>query len=597
MATKKKETYRDRAQAWANANPSRASIPVTAPPPQAATPAPTNAAPTQKKSSAPVQNNPLAVPPSAYGTSSAQYGQVNRTGQVEKSPAALAAQYPNSTAGPAPGKAGVAPMPLAQPQTKLSEQPLPTPLPQVQQPQSMNPQDTSQWQATFQTANKVNSDGTTTPFNVEQGKSFVSQTGTYQYPPFTTDGNKERLAAIKELFGSPWKKDLTVGIGGKYVPGASEMLETGVGMLEVASIASSLAEIYSFAAGMGKIGSIALTPGGAATLAEASPEAAGVVKTVASAGVPAVNTINNASRIKALTGVMSRLGMGNAAIGYVLAASGLSVPLTSSISGAASTDESISKFAEEVGNYLPKLRDAGMNDEADELNDLVKDLRDGLDVAVKYIPLIGKSIESSKISGYKDKMNSITDSYEAKIKADEAFVADVALRYRLGEEVSPQDVSKAAKIDPDILLLKQAADKLAAEKAAQPGIDAQKAADAQASKEEQRRYNEQREAEGRTYSEGQKEDQRAYNEQQQAEQRAYNEAQQAKADEMAQDASDTATETSGGSVLNFGLLSSSGALEFVDRDKASQVYFGKPYELLDPAQRRLLELSKGKGGG
>jgi len=57
----------------------------------------------------------------------------------------------------------------------------------------------------------------------------------------------------------------------------------------------------------------------------------------------------------------------------------------------------------------------------------------------------------------------------------------------------------------------------------------------------------------------------------------------------------TATTASDGSSLSFGLLGTGGATEFVDRDTASNAYFGKVYSELTPAQQRLLNLLKGKG--
>jgi hypothetical protein len=91
-------------------------------------------------------------------------------------------------------------------------------------------------------------------------------------------------------------------------------------------------------------------------------------------------------------------------------------------------------------------------------------------------------------------------------------------------------------------------------------------------------------------------EQRAYNEQQTAEQRAYNEEQAALAAQRAAGIDATATETSQPSTLTFGLLSTSGAKEFVNADKAAQFYFGKSYTELTPEQQMLLNLLKGKGG-
>lgn len=101
----------------------------------------------------------------------------------------------------------------------------------------------------------------------------------------------------------------------------------------------------------------------------------------------------------------------------------------------------------------------------------------------------------------------------------------------------------------------------------------------------------------RAYKEQQLQESRAYEESRLQEQRTYNEEQAAKQlaaeQNAALEATATAVESSGGSTLTFGLLSSGGDIEYVDRDKASQFYYGKAFEELTYAQKRLLMLAKG----
>jgi hypothetical protein len=227
----------------------------------------------------------------------------------------------------------------------------------------------------------------------------------------------------------------------------------------------------------------------------------------------------------------------------------------------------MTKYIKDSGELMVKLQEAGMTDLAKELRDSNDDLKNGFDVITPYIPLIGQNREKTKILDYTDRLNEIILTYDEKAK-------------QMTEEK------------------KQAAEKAAAD-----------------AKIEQRAYEEKQLADKRAYEEKQLADKRAYDEQQAkdkaaadkekadrerrqkqqdvAEQRTYTEQQDQIQAERQYDLSATATESAGSSTLNFGLLSSGGSIEFVDRDKASQVYFGKPYELLDPAQKRLLDLSKG----
>jgi hypothetical protein len=182
-----------------------------------------------------------------------------------------------------------------------------------------------------------------------------------------------------------------------------------------------------------------------------------------------------------------------------------------------------------------------MDDLADELLDSNKDLKDGLDTIMPYIPFIGKNIEKSKVEDYKFQLEKINNKYDKQVKTQ----------------------IEAAKVE--------------AEK--------QKATSEAASKTEQRQYNEEQQSEQRRYNEEQKKEQRTYNEEQQRVQEEKVMSEQLGADAIA-------TESSGGSNLQFGLLSSGGAKEFVDKDKAAKYYFGKVYTELTQAQKMLMNMLK-----
>jgi hypothetical protein len=378
----------------------------------------------------------------------------------------------------------------------------------------------------------------------EQKLSYFEQTGQYQYDFSTPEGQKERLQSALSIMTSK-----------------QAIIEAATNALIVTAISGvfTLApKVFKALAGMNKLGQVALSPGGASAIASAIPEAAGIAPAIAKVGLPLVNTATTAAKVGFITKLLTTQGVSSAlGIGAIV----------QGISGATSTREKISDYIKDSGELIMKLREAGMTDMADELAESNKDLRDGWDLIIPYLPVMGKHTEMNKVQGYRDKLNEDLNAYDAKVRSDKE---------------------------------KQAADKLAAD---------------QAAKIEQRAYDEKQLADKRAYEEKQLTDKRAYDEQQAkdkaaadaakadkerqqkqqdvTEQRTYTEQQAQFQANQQYDQLATATESAGSSTLNFGLLSSGGSIEFVDRDKASQVYFGKPYELLDPAQKRLLDLSKG----
>jgi len=292
------------------------------------------------------------------------------------------------------------------------------------------------------------------------------------------------------------------------------------------------------------LGNLALSAGGPEAIAAANtPQAAGVVsKTVQAAGQVAVNTATKTSVIKSIVGLS--LGTKLSTVGGILTL------VSVATAGGLSTDDKKTDFIKKSGELAVNLKQLGMNSEADALNKMNVDLRDGFDKVRGYIPIFGKAWEGSKINHYIE----ILDEYDLKYKA------------------AVKEANEKEELD------------MLAYKEAKEGKDR---VYAEEQKQEQRRYNEERELEQRGYSEQRLDESRAYNEQQQEEERKRQE-------EAAAGAEATSVEASGSSTLNFGLLNSSGDIEYVDRDKASQYYFEKPFEELTPAQKKLLMLSKGK---
>lgn len=461
---------------------------------------------------------PQSMPPpvSSYGTSSAQYGQVSPTGQVEVPP--LSAQpgtqpgaQPTSQAPGGGGTQGV-----------------------ITKPESQSRKVTI-----------TNKDGSISNYQVDPKYSYISQTGQYEFDFWTAEGQKER---IMNAIDTATIRTSSTAIMGEYVPVASEATTVLIDALNVATILNAGTNIFRAIAGMNKVGSLALTANGAKELAATVPEASGTICKIVAAGKVVPNTKNAATGIKLISNLFNSKLMTRTSIGAIILGIGLT--------GATQVRKDVSDYIKDSGALALKLRDAGMNDMADELIASNKDLKDGLDVVLPYIPYLGKNIQENKIQDYIDKLNEMNLKYDEVVKAEkEKEIYDALLNEQQAAELKRQQ---------DITGL-----------------------------EDKRAYEESQQAEQRTYNEQQKAEQRTYNEEQQLEQRTYNEQEQQRQAEAQARAEAIMTETSEGSTLNFGLLNTGGATQFVDKDKAAQVYFGKVYEELTPEQKMLLNLLKG----
>lgn len=379
-------------------------------------------------------------------------------------------------------------------------------------------------------------------YGVDPNQSFISQTGQYQYPFFTSDGQKERLQNALATT-NPFRMSSTL-IGGDYRKGFSEATTALIWSVNAASAINAGAAVFNAVRAFHAAGSVAVVAGGAERLASTIPAATGVIaKTSPSTVGAAVNTANVANQIKALVNIPA-VAKNAATLGGVIS-------ITTGIGwvGKAGDDKAKVKqktvdYLKESGDLAVKLREVGLTDLADEIAAGNRDLEEGLKSALPFIPFFTKSAKESELQDYINRLNQINRSYDAKVKADhEREIAEA-----IAEE---KQAAKEKEINDQLKL------------------------------EEQRRYNEE-----------QKQEQRRYNEQQTAENRAYQERQLQESRAYALGLDSASTQPADPSSLKFGLLHPSGATEFVDRDKAAQYYFSKSYTELTPAQQVLLNKLK-----
>ena len=388
-------------------------------------------------------------------------------------------------------------------------------------------------------------DGTlTTYYGLDPNQSVISQTGQYEFDFFTEQGQKERLLNALETT-SP--RLSSTAIGGQYIPGVSEATTVAIDALNVAALLDGAQVLFKTMQSMNKVGSLVM--GGAEAskvLTSTIPEATGFLEegaiTTLQAGKVIKNTVTSTGRVNFIRQLATKIGFGNEAAGWIASMAGLGYAVSSQ---QVSTENQISSYIDDSKNLQVKLIEAGMNDMADELAQSNKDLRDGLDAILPYIPYLGTNIEKNKVIEYSNKLKDIERELNAKKK-------DIAMQEATNKLLTAQQEVDATRQQN----LTDLADKRA--------YDAQVLAD-----------------------------KRNYEQQQTQEQRNYNEQQQIQQQQQGLFSEATAVEGSGSSTLNFGLLNSGGDIQFVDRDKASKAYFGKTFEELTPAQKKLLMLSKG----
>jgi hypothetical protein len=387
---------------------------------------------------------------------------------------------------------------------------------------------------------------------VDPSKSYIGQTGQYQYDFWTAEGQKERVLNALDTI-SP--RLSSTQIMGQDVPVLGEATTAMIDALNVASVLAGGAAVFRALGSMNKVGAVALTANGAKDLASTVPpwlSKAALEGAAPAAGEIATNSANAATKVNFITKILSMRTPAKATIGGVILGSGA---IMSSFSGATAVRKDVSDFMKDSGELAVKLREVGLTDMADELAAHNKDLRDGFDVYIPYLPLIGKSLEEGKIQDYRDQLNAATLKYESVVKAEKE-----------------KQIAEAKIADQKAADAKAAADQAAA---------ATRAAADVTDREDRQAFEAQQAQQKRDW---QVQDRQA------ADQSALAQAQAQGQAQYSQDA--TALEPSGGSTLTFGLLNTGGGSEFVDKDKASQLYFGKVYDELTPDQRMLLNLLK-----
>lgn len=400
----------------------------------------------------------------------------------------------------------------------------------------------------------VNQDGQrATYYGVDPNTSVISQTGSYQYPFFTADGQAERVQnALATL--NPLRMSSTL-IGGKYRAGLSEATTGLIWAANAAAVINAAGAVFNTVRGLATVGATAATTGGAEAIAGSNLAATGVSVTYGptSIGV-AANTANIANQIKTIAGIPAA-AKNAATLGGVITLTGATSAIGKSSNDKQKVKEETIKYLKDSGDLAVKLREAGLYDLADEIAAGNRDLLEGLKSTLPYIPFMTKNAKLSEIQDYIQRLDEINRSYEAKVKADNEREIEDALKQE------KQQAEAKALQDQIALENKQSYDR--------------------AREREQRRYNEAQQAKDRAYSEAKL-----------AESRAYSESQKA-ADRALQLGLDSAsTQAADPSSLKFGLLHPGSATEFVDRDKASQFYFTKPYNELTPEQMMLLNKLK-----
>lgn len=365
----------------------------------------------------------------------------------------------------------------------------------------------------------VDKNGVMTTYRVDPTKSFISQTGQYEFDFWTPEGQRERIANAAET-------SFFTNVGVQFssgeedptsIPGSEAVMNT----LNAAALVYGATAMYRSIAQMSTRGAVALTPTGAQTLAGSTKAAA------TGAGQSPKVTSNLINAFKRLPVQWKAASIGSV-IGLMVSAEQ---------KGNTIKDEQVA-LANEMGSFAVKLRatgDPAMINHANELMEYADDITTGYDQFLAYVPIIGRWVPEKELKEVRLAFGKVKSEYDSYVVQE-------------GQ----------AKL-------------LEAEQ--------QKAAAAQ----EQQNFQRQQQEDSQQF---QREEREA---RQQFEQQNTLEAARAQLEAEA-----LALEDEGSSTLNFGLLGTSGAPQYVDRDAAAkQLFFGRSYEELTPEQKRLLELLKG----
>lgn len=383
-----------------------------------------------------------------------------------------------------------------------------------------------------------------TLFKVDPKKSFISQTGQYQYDFWTSQGQKERLQNALETSG--FGATSVQFSGGEGDPTELPGVKSAINAFNAASLIYGGAALWSKYAAASTVGNLASTPQGVAILTSSVPAASGIAPPVAQAGAVVANTANKATQISYLSQLMGTT-MQKATFGKWLLVTGV-VTVAGNIASSPITGAATNKYqneyitdSQEMMSKLIATGDPVMIEFAGELNDSNIDLKNGLDQYLGYLGPVFMSIEKRKVDDFNARLGEMNIKYLEKMA-----------QKKIDDEIAANEAKAAAKIQEE---------------------DAQRA-----------------------FQREQQEDQQAFQTSEREARQAYEQLTREAAASQKQLEEDTATTTSEGGTLTFGLLGGNGSVEFVSADKASQAYFDKVYTELTPAQKQLLNLLKGKGG-
>jgi len=242
----------------------------------------------------------------------------------------------------------------------------------------------------------------------------------------------ENEAALSQLASIGMLALPVGGPAGEIAAGAEGLL--GKSVAEIESMAKT-------AGTMETLGKLAMTEGGPKVIASTIPEAAGVVKSAPEVGELATNTKNTETGIKAIKNILfgsAKKTTGTLAVGGIIYA----------MTGGKAADNAITDYIKDSSALIVNLRDKGLNDAADSLAASNKDLRDGFDLILPWIPIIGM-LELKKVNNYRDMLTEAQSEYTTKVNEDNKFAADTNLKVRMGFDVSVDDLLRAAQIDPN----------------------------------------------------------------------------------------------------------------------------------------------------
>ena len=312
-------------------------------------------------------------------------------------------------------------------------------------------------------------------------------------------------------------------------------------------LAGAIASISAAATYFIGTGTSALTAKGASTLASGSAEAAGVAPAVTTAGGVTPNTATAAKGIGAISKALKD--------NQLLSLGAIVSTLYQTTTGSTTVETRLTKFLKESGDALVTLRENGMDSEAYEIESMMKDLQDGWDKITPLIPWIGKGKEIGKIEEYQRTLDNYIRQSEALVKQQEEKDKALLEMQKVENEQDTGNYYGKNYLGTGL-----------------SGSDFdRKLREAEAEEDDQDPNNYYGKNWQNSGLSGSDYDRKV----------------------SAGELEATGVETTGTSNLDFGLLRSGGDVQFVDRDKAAQYYFGKVFEELTPAQRKLLMLSKG----